>query len=247
MNNKKHEFALYVSDLSHRIKNGNEIILDDNQSVHRIHTVLRLQAGDNLRVFDSECNALYIIREVSKKKVVGIIEHRDKNPILKPTVRLVLPLLKKESLAQAFYSCVELGVQEIYLVSTAKTHRSTLSLHELDYLKKIAISAAEQSKNFVLPKIYAPQPLIKFLEESDVADAKIFFDPAGKSAKDTIVSRQFAGSYMILIGPEGDLTGEEKAFLKNHDFLFCALTPTVLRAQQALVVGAGLIRSLCRN
>ncbi len=48
---------------------------------------------------------------------------------------------------------------------------------------------------------------------------------------------------MAVIGPEGDLTKEEKAYLKEQGFLFCALTPTVLRAQQAVALGLGILRS----
>ena len=45
------------------------------------------------------------------------------------------------------------------------------------------------------------------------------------------------------VGPEGDLTLEEKAYLKQLGFVFCALTPTVLRAQQAVALGLGVLRS----
>ena len=43
-----------------------------------------------------------------------------------------------------------------------------------------------------------------------------------------------------------DLTEQEKNLLQDQGFLFCALTPTILRAQQAVALSAGLIRSLLR-
>lgn len=248
MNNQKHEFALYVSNLSQRVKSAGDVItLDDAQVVHRLSTVLRVKAGEQIRLFDNDWNALCTIRELIKKKITGVVETVHKNQTFKPFITAVLPLLKKDSLAEAIYSCVELGVQEVYLISTAKTQRSSLAPKELEHLKKIAISAAEQSKNFALPIMHVPRPLTHYLQESHAADAKIFFDPSGKQAKEIIGSIHTASRLVIIIGPEGDLTAEEKTLLNKHQFLMCALTATILRAQEALVVGAGLIRSMCKN
>jgi 16S rRNA U1498 N3-methylase RsmE len=47
-----------------------------------------------------------------------------------------------------------------------------------------------------------------------------------------------------MVGPEGDLAATEKTELKRAQFTFCALTPTVLRAVDAIRIGAGMLRSL---
>jgi len=47
-----------------------------------------------------------------------------------------------------------------------------------------------------------------------------------------------------MIGPEGDLTAQEKELLKERGVQFLRLTPTILRAQQAVVVAMGIFRSL---
>ena len=48
----------------------------------------------------------------------------------------------------------------------------------------------------------------------------------------------------LMVGPEGDLTMDEKELLKERDVQFLCLTPTVLRAQQAVAVSLGIFRSL---
>jgi 16S rRNA U1498 N3-methylase RsmE len=50
--------------------------------------------------------------------------------------------------------------------------------------------------------------------------------------------------YILFAGPEGDLLDAEKFLLQKVDFHFVRLTPTVLRAQQAITLGAGLVRSM---
>jgi len=47
-----------------------------------------------------------------------------------------------------------------------------------------------------------------------------------------------------MVGPEEDLTNQKKEQLKQAKFLFCALTPTVLRSSQAIALGSGIIRSM---
>ena len=51
----------------------------------------------------------------------------------------------------------------------------------------------------------------------------------------------------MLVGPEGDLTHEEKQFVDDHGFIFCKLTPTIMRAHQAVAVGLGVLRSMLRT
>lgn len=76
---------------------------------------------------------------------------------------------------------------------------------------------------------------------------KIFFDPEGATLV-TVMERLVTttGQTVLFVGPEGDLTDQEKALLKKHDFIFCALTPTILRACEAIALGAGVVRSILR-
>jgi RsmE family RNA methyltransferase len=55
-----------------------------------------------------------------------------------------------------------------------------------------------------------------------------------------------AGATVLFVGPEGDLTDQEKVLLKQNGFIFCALTPTILRACEAIALGAGVVRSILR-
>jgi 16S rRNA U1498 N3-methylase RsmE len=53
-----------------------------------------------------------------------------------------------------------------------------------------------------------------------------------------------SGNILLLVGPEGDLTLEEKEIVRANKFIFCALTPTIMRAVQATGLAAGFVRSL---
>jgi len=47
-----------------------------------------------------------------------------------------------------------------------------------------------------------------------------------------------------MFGPEGGLTKQEEDLLKENDFEFYVLTPTVLRSVEAVAVGLGSVRSI---
>jgi 16S rRNA (uracil1498-N3)-methyltransferase len=76
---------------------------------------------------------------------------------------------------------------------------------------------------------------------------KIFFDPDGEKLMvvlELLVKTE--GSTVLFVGPEGDLTDQEKVLIKQQGFIFCALTPTILRACEAIALGAGMVRSVVR-
>ena len=63
------------------------------------------------------------------------------------------------------------------------------------------------------------------------------------SVREVLADVVLDGPLYGCVGPEGDLTQEEKDYLKQQGFVFCRLTPTVLRARQAVALGLGILRS----
>jgi 16S rRNA (uracil1498-N3)-methyltransferase len=150
--------------------------------------------------------------------------------------------LKKQALEEAVYGLVECGVSSIYLLDTDKVQRDWGGDKEYERLYKICIAAAEQSKNYAMPQIHKPISLNEFIKQH-AAYTKLFFDPAGASIMATISDRKHE-NICCIVGPEGDLTESEKDLLRTQQFNFCHLTPTILRAQQAVVVAVGALRSI---
>lgn len=232
MKKNKHEFALFFSELKHN-KSGH-VLLTNGPLVQRIVHVLRLKAEDAVLLFDQKEHAFFKIEKISKKGVTGQLHKKEKNKELKPSITLLLPVLKKEALEQAIYGAVECGVSEIQLVTTEKVQRKWGGQKELERLERIIIAAAEQCKQFAIPFINTPESLEIVLKNTTIP---VFFaDPAGKKIKK--VTQDCA----VLVGPEGDLTEDEKELLKKQGVQFFKLTPTILRAQMAAVVSVAMIR-----
>ncbi|CAN5213398.1 N/A [soil metagenome] len=245
----KHIFAVYVADLftKQKIMVGDSVPITDEDVVHRILTVLRMEIGQELMLFDEKHHYLVVIADTKKNKALRIeIDTIFPNTQPKLEINFVLPLLKKEALEEVIYSLTEIGVTSISLVITSKSQKQ-LTDKELIRLQKMKVAAAEQSKNYTMPIINKPIAFERFCTEfGKNATPAVLFEPSGNSALELIseLKQKKIKKIACLIGPEAGLTTLEIELATQIGFKPCKLTGTVLRAVQAAAVGAGLIASL---
>ena len=251
-----HQFALFLPELSVLIKDAHFFLVKDAVFVHRLQHVLRVKIGEAVVLFDDTINVLCTIKECTKNRVVFAPQSVKKNKQVEPALTIILPLLKREALEEVIYGCRELGVTQVYLVSTVKSSRHTLRQEECERLERISIAAAEQSKNFspcrIMYKNIAGQlPTLKqFLQEQAhnptfANSLKYFADVTGQPWSNLVENHlQQKEHFVICVGPEGDFTNDEKQKIRESGFIFCQLGSTILRAQQAAIVLIGLVRAL---
>ncbi len=259
MNNKSHEFALYSKEFSRAVvEKKTQLTLTDTTVLHRLQHVLRAGKGEVVMLFDDAFHAPCTIVDYPKNKALLVIGKLTKNVPVLPKLTVILPLLKREALDELVYACRELGVSQIYFVSTDKSSRQSLSASERERLERVSISAAEQSKNFA-PCLFLNEftfqggkesslpTLTGFLETHPFSDAlKLYADPKGLSWQQIIsVTPKDTKEFVICVGPEGDMSDREKALLQANGFTFCQLGSTILRAQQAAILLIGIVRT-CR-
>lgn len=250
-----HEFAFYT-ELTTKARSagiGTLYTLSDKELAHRILSIVRLTQGDRFVIFDEH----YFIRatlaaQSGKATVSFTLEESKAHTLIKPAVHWLLPLLKRDAFEESLYSLVEMGVTSIYPFVSAKTGRVWLGEKERKRCRSIMIAAAEQSKNFHIPLLHPLTSLADCLIKTssfDVSCMRLFLDASGASLASlvSVIESHKSGSFIGCSGPEGDLTHEEKLLVLEAGFRFCALTPTVLRAQQAVALGLGIVRSLTKE
>jgi len=242
-----HIFALYYPLLSERygvVPVDSSFEFDDRELVHRMTRVLRLHTGKELVLFDRDKHMHVTIQATSEKKATLFVKEAKENHPLQPTINLGLPLLKRRDLEEAIYAATEVGMNSIHLIETDKCERACDKQALYERLERVSIAAAEQAKQFALPPIHTPVPLEVWLQRS--TGITIFFDPDGSALYEVAgtLRDQQPQTINLLVGPEGDLISKEKETLRAKEATFCSLTPTVLRAHQAIAVGCGAIRAL---
>jgi 16S rRNA (uracil1498-N3)-methyltransferase len=108
-----------------------------------------------------------------------------------------------------------------------------------DRLQKIAKEAAEQSHRTLIPKVELPYSFKQLLDVSEQYHTKIIaFEEEAKQGETSNLSNAFDGlthgdNMLVVIGPEGGLSKEEVAELKQHGFIPCGLGPRILRTETA--------------
>jgi 16S rRNA (uracil1498-N3)-methyltransferase len=111
------------------------------------------------------------------------------------------------------------------------TQRTVAERVRLERLETIAIEAAEQCGRTRLPEIAEPVQLGKLLEHRDSARTLYFADEAGGQHA---VKAFKSGPALILIGPEGGFTDEERVRIRAApNSVAISLGPRILRAETA--------------
>ena len=194
--------------------------------------VMRLKAGDDLRVFNGADGEWRVsIAEVLKKGVVLKAEEKVRDQIDPPDVHLLIATVKKAALEFAVEKATELGAARIRLLTTARTQPQHLRLDRLD---AIAEESAEQTGRLDVPLVDAPVKLDALLDGWDGSRRLMFCDETGGAPAIPALQAVGAGPWAILIGPEGGFTPDEGERLRALPYATAvSLGPRILRADTA--------------
>jgi 16S rRNA (uracil1498-N3)-methyltransferase len=206
---------------------GARIELDAGQANY-LGNVMRLGEGAELLVFDGSTGEwLARIAEAGKKRMALTVETRTREPEAIPDVWLAFAPVKRNQTDWLVEKATELGVARLIPVMTRRTIAERVKLERLE---AIAVEAAEQCGRTRLPVIEEPVPLRKLLETD--ADRTFYF--ADEGGGEAAVSAFKPGAAVILTGPEGGFTDEERAAIRAApNAVPISLGPRILRAETA--------------
>lgn len=241
-----HEFAFYSSE---RFNLNNDMcVIEDKALVYRINRIVRLKVGDTFILFDGKSRLTFTIFASEQNRLVCRLLDTQLAPDLKPEIHWLIPLLERDAMEQIVYCLAACGITSWTPIVAEKSHRNYLNTKESERLNRIIIAACEQAKQFNLPIVNALHTFneIPGLVESYKGAHCLFFDPDGIKCHKMIenLRENKVQKIVCMIGPEGDLIGSEKKVLAQLGFTFCALVPTILRAEDACSLASGMLRSL---
>ncbi|MEO6247647.1 MAG: 16S rRNA (uracil(1498)-N(3))-methyltransferase [Sphingomicrobium sp.] len=207
---------------------GATVELDAGQANY-LGNVMRLREGAELLLFDGVSGEwLGRVAEVGKRRMTLSIGGRVREVEQVPDLWLAFAPVKRGPVEWLVEKATELGVARLLPVMTKRTVVERL---RLDRLEAIAIEAAEQCGRTLLPEIADPVSLETLLAEHDSSRALYFADETGG---EPIHGSVVAGPAMILVGPEGGFTPDERAaILAKPNGRAITLGPRILRAETA--------------
>jgi len=227
---------------------GDKIIISDKSQVHHIKDVLRLEAEEEVVVFDDKGREYISVIEKLLPKEVVIRIMKEKKIALAPKVRVTVAcaIPKKSKMDDIIDKLTQLGVDRIIPLLTERVIVKLDKRKEIlrkERWEKIALSSAKQSQRNIMPVVEPVRGIKEVLSASEEYDLKLIPTLFGerKSLRE-VLNKSSARNILFLIGPEGDFSEEEVELAKKAGFLAISLGDSVLRVETAALCVASFIR-----
>ena len=227
---------LHVTDA---LAAGSRLAVDGGQAHYLAH-VMRLAAGDELRLFngrDGEWRAR--LAAVGKRGCQIEVLERTREQTVGPDLDLVVALVKRARLETIVEKAAELGARRLRL---AITERTNVERTNVARLAAIAAEAAEQTGRLEVPEVVAPRKLDPLIADWPAERPLMFCDEAGDAppALQTLAGRT-RGPWSLLIGPEGGFSPRERSLIRGlPGAVPVSLGPRILRADTAAIAALTL-------
>lgn len=210
--------------------------LDESESRH-VATVLRKKEGEELYIFDGKGKLFEArISSIGKREViVHAVKLIEVEELTKPKLHIAIAPPKNIERFEWFLEKVtEVGVTEITPIICKHSERKDL---KVDRLEKVFLSACKQSKHLTLPALNLITKFTDFVQNINSVNRKYiaYCDETAIHLKDA-----YHGGFdaIIMIGPEGDFTGEEVALATQNEFEKVSLGKSRLRLETAGIYSA---------
>jgi 16S rRNA (uracil1498-N3)-methyltransferase len=211
-----------------RLGKGATVELNSAQANY-LGNVMRLRPGAELLVFDGQTGEwLAQVAAAAKKRMTLSVARLTRAIEALPDVWLAFAPVKRSQTDWLVEKATELGAARLLPVITQRTIADRVKLERLE---AIAIEASEQCGRTLLPGVGEPVSLKRLLAEHDPARRLYFADEGGG---DPAAQAFEAGPALILTGPEGGFTDDERALVRAApNAIAISLGPRILRAETA--------------
>lgn len=222
--------------VTQRLAQGATVALEGKHA-HYLAVVMRVVPGDGVVLCDDMTGEWAArVTESGKRavtlEVVGQLRLRE----IAPDFWLCPALLKKDRFDFVLEKATELGVAQIRPMIARRCVAKRLNLERAN---TILTEAAEQCARTALPRLRAPVPLGKLLEEWP-SDRTLFFadERGGLPAGSAFAGHAKAG---LIAGPEGGFDDAERAATRAHPKAVpIALGSRILRGETAAIAATAV-------
>lgn len=225
------------------LKTGATLTLDQDNA-HYLRTVLRLQKGACVSVFNGN-GAEYPAKVIEATRTQFVIRLETPFEVERESAlhtHLGLGISRGERMDLAVQKAVELGVNAI---TPLFTERCVVQLDEArkqqrrQHWQKVALSACEQSGRNRIPDLREPQAIAKWIPAQQ--GLRLFLDPRNGKRLHELTQ---ATEVTLLSGPEGGFSEAERQLALDAGFTALCLGPRILRTETAALAALAAVQTL---
>ena len=220
---------------------GDKEITIEGREAHHILDVMRMKEGEEVVVFDGTGNEYSgFIKEAdarARKLAVEIVRTRKPVPGSVPEITIAQAIPKKGKMDYIVEKATELGASAVIPLITDRTivrpDKESCRKKVLRW-RAISVEAAKQCGRADVPKITGITDFDEAVSGMDSYDLVLL----ACLTEDTISIRESlsdfkTGKVLVLIGPEGDFTPEERKTADRDNCRFISLGGRVLKSDTA--------------
>jgi 16S rRNA (uracil1498-N3)-methyltransferase len=217
----------------------------DGQVARQLRTVLRVESGEHIRLFDGSGSEWEVEVDHVGKNEISTTLISAVQPVPEPTAKItmLLGLARPERIELAIQKCTELGAVRFVPVTSERVqggNTGTPSTKRLERWQRIAIEASEQSGRATVPTVKDPVPIMESVAEElenqtvlcmweEVDDGSLSLRTALKQLSDS------STNLAALIGPPGGFSTQEADAIRQAGASLVTLGPRVLRSETAAI------------
>ena len=230
-----------------------EIILSEDTSKHLVKS-LRLKPSDKIILFNGDGYDYHgEVSDIDKKNVkIAVHEKKLNTSEADIDISILQSVTSRDKLDFIFQKNTELGIKNFYLINTERVNfriPQSKTENRIEHLKKVVISACEQSGRSKIPTVHETILGLNKLTNEDDHSCKLILNPYTDYLLSNLINNDLINkkSFQILIGPEGGFSEAEIKVAENAGFKSLSLGKRVLRTETASLSIASAILALTNN
>ena len=205
--------------------------LNKSQS-HYLTKVMRIKAGENFSLFNSNGEWMAKISAISKGIAEFIVIEKLRHKDITKEIWLAFSPIKSNYFNFMIQKATELGVTRFIPIIFDRTIVRKINKERLE---KIIIEATEQSNRINIPILEKPQNLKKFLS-NNLKKIDLVFTDLNTTKKKLEINKEANKPLCAIVGPEGDFTEKERELILNFKSVKSInINQNILRAETATI------------
>ena len=225
---------------------GTEILLPEQAGEHAVR-VLRLERGHPLILINGDgCEYDAELASLAKRAVTAVITQAravDREAAL--SITLAQSIARGEKMDWILQKAIELGVSQIVPLVTERTEvklDEERAERRMAHWDSVIESACEQCGRTTLPALAPPQRIDRWLTALDFGGVRLAMVPDGETTVRELP--QTNSGVIVVVGPEGGLSEQDVAVLRQADFVGLRLGPRILRTETAGIAVIAALQAL---